>query len=430
MYGNYCGPYWSGGAYQESRDDVTQPVDALDMLCKEHDLAYARNKNLKQADMKFSTEAAKLGWRGKAYGLIVGVQGSLRPDDSITTMTRQKLRGSNSNKNMKTNDKANEKSKPIVIGTAMAPAAVGTLRALSKPIVQNIKNGMLLKHKTFIGAVPGSVAYAANELKCNPGLSSSFPWASKLASRFEKYRFKALTYHYYSVVSTATAGVVSLSFDYDTLDASPVAKYMQAETTPFVEGNMWTSFQIKVPMDGEWRYTRQGDLNNVDYKTYDCGKLVYGTEYAAGTTVVGELYVEYEIELKNPTEPAPIFETLIGTGAIGSPFSSLTTYGTSQPFLNTTSTTFTSQVNGAYLIVICVAGTGLTAIAAPTVSSGTATSIVGTIINSSGVYASRVSKVRVSKGAVITFPVSTGTTVTSTNVYIAECDFDNAIFVV
>lgn len=421
MYGNYCGPYWSGGAYVSSRDDVTPGVDALDELCRKHDLQYARRTNLKQADIEFATNAVKLGWRGLAYGIIVGVQGRLRPDDSPTTMpnlrrSQPKAKQLNENKQTK-----------AVTTTAIAPVAISTIRRLEKPTMQSSKNGMVLKHRTFIGSISSSTAYTATEIKCNPGLSGSFPWASKLASRFEKYRIKSLTYHYYSVVATSSAGVVSMSFDYDVLDELPTAKFIQAETTPFVEGNNWASFSMKVPTDNEWRYVRQGDINDVDLKTYDAGKLICATEYAAGAATIGEIYVDYEIELKNPTEATALYASYVGTGTSANPFTLLSVSGTSQP-CTAAANTCTFVVNGELLFTYMINGTGITAIALPTISVGTLTSVLGTVINAGGTWGLRIFKVRASKGAVITFGAPTLTTVVTTNLYISECDFDKVVF--
>lgn len=422
MYGNYCGPYWSGGAFTSSREDVTPGVDALDELCREHDYQYATRGNLKQADLDFSRDAYEHGIRGKLYSVIVGVQGRLRPDDSVTTMPN--LRGKNKQQKQTVKNASKNENKQTAVTTAVAPAAMNTIRRMDKPILTTIKNGMILKHKTFISSISGSTTYSAQELKANPGLTGSFPWASRMAARFEKYRFKSLTFHYYSVVATSNAGVVSMSFDYDVMDALPAAKYIQAETTPFVEGNNWSSFSMKVPVDSEWRYIRQGEVATADLKTYDAGKLIIATEYAAGNTVVGELYVDYEMELKNPTEATALYQTIVGNGTSASPWQNTLIYGTSQPFIGT-GNTLTFIANGEFVFNYMIYGTGITAIAMPIVSVGSIASILGTVINAAGQWGIRIFKVRGARGAVITFGAPTLTTVTSTTVIISECDYDN-----
>jgi len=55
-HGNWCGPGWSGGQYQNSVMNGAQPTDAFDAICQTHDRAYAANKNLRTADFQFAKE--------------------------------------------------------------------------------------------------------------------------------------------------------------------------------------------------------------------------------------------------------------------------------------------------------------------------------------------------------------------------------------
>ena len=43
-------------------------------------------------------------------------------------------------------------------------------------------------------------------------------------------------------------------------------------------------------------YVRSEELENVDYKTYDNGSMVYATGAQSNTDAIGEIYVEYDIE--------------------------------------------------------------------------------------------------------------------------------------
>lgn len=61
FHGNWCGPGWSNGKWQESVLDGDAPaIDALDQVCKTHDIAYAKARSQKNrvhleyhADMEF-----------------------------------------------------------------------------------------------------------------------------------------------------------------------------------------------------------------------------------------------------------------------------------------------------------------------------------------------------------------------------------------
>jgi hypothetical protein len=55
----------------------------------------------------------------------------------------------------------------------------------------------------------------------NPGNNLDFPWLSQIATRFEKYKFKKLTYRIVSYLPTTSAGNMGMYFDYDPVDTYP-----------------------------------------------------------------------------------------------------------------------------------------------------------------------------------------------------------------
>jgi hypothetical protein len=158
-----------------------------------------------------------------------------------------------------------------------------------------------ISHRTFLQPVDNELDFSTVGFPCNPGMSGSFPWLSKIARRYEEYRFKRLRYEFRSVASSATPGVVMMSFDYDAADAAPATKSEQAQTIPNSECNVWMNNDLSVPTSSQFRYVRAGTLAaNLDVKTYDMGNLWLSTSY--GNNVVGgELYVEYTVELRKPT---------------------------------------------------------------------------------------------------------------------------------
>jgi len=78
-HGNYVGPGWSAGKYQGSVAKSNVPaVDEFDETAKEHDRAYALNRNLKAADYKFYRKNIGKGVKRSVAALAVGIQGFLR----------------------------------------------------------------------------------------------------------------------------------------------------------------------------------------------------------------------------------------------------------------------------------------------------------------------------------------------------------------
>lgn len=134
---------------------------------------------------------------------------------------------------------------------------------------------------------------------------------------------------------------------------------------PSVECNAWAGIDLSVPVGSiPWKYVRAGILgSNLDVKTYDAGQLFISTIYGPGS-VAGELYVEYEVELRKPTE-GPVGGCQLGflPPSITSPFSvpnPLTTIGVS-PLRVRTSTSLEFISSGEWLIYFWYTGSGITA---------------------------------------------------------------------
>lgn len=71
MFGNYTGPYWSDGKYQESVEfGESEPVDALDALSRYHDTAYAHwsdDRHRRAADRIYNEDASVLSRSGDRH---------------------------------------------------------------------------------------------------------------------------------------------------------------------------------------------------------------------------------------------------------------------------------------------------------------------------------------------------------------------------
>lgn len=94
-HGNWCGPGWSAGKWQDSVDEDYPAIDEFDETCKKHDRAYARGENLSKADEEFYRENVGKGFKRSLAGHIVGLQGKLRSfsqKDSVSDMSKRKHR--------------------------------------------------------------------------------------------------------------------------------------------------------------------------------------------------------------------------------------------------------------------------------------------------------------------------------------------------
>jgi len=425
MYGNFCGPYWSDGRFQPSVEPTVEAIDELDDTCRQHDRSYARGEDLQAADFKFFKQNFGNGLLATAMAIPVGIQGALRTSDKPTklstkqsnTMTKKNLRGS------KPVTRTGDDTK------RMAPVSIATKRVGIAPRITNKPSGTIeVSHRSFLAPVDCSAAFTVEQFYANPGLPGTFPWLAKLARRYEEYRFKRLRFEYRSVCSTGTNGVIMMSFDYDAADGPPMSKAAQAQSIPNSEINAWSGNDLAIPCDSPWKYVRAGDLPpNLDIKTYDLGVMNLSSLYGNGT-ITGELYVEYTVELRKPTDgPTTSGRVEYGTGTFTAPFTTQTAIGGFLPFRVTSSNELLFTQPGEFVITVTTTGTGFTASpqtpAMISVSGGVVTSLFGTASSNIG---SRGFKVRANIGDTLVFSnVGVGTTLTSTILRASSADYDS-----
>lgn len=431
-HGNYCGPWWSAGSVQKSTNKYpVLPVDEFDRVCMEHDSRYATSSDLAQADADFIKGAFYLSNKANLAALAMVPQYLYRQTSRIVDSTMTKSTN-------KTNLRKTMVSKPPTRNPSnstqandsvrIAPVAYATTRTSTAPKMQNTRDGIVrLTHRAFIQPITSTSNYTATKVSCNPGLGGSFPWLSSLARKYDMYRFVKLRYSYRSVAATSTAGVVMFSFDYDAADDVPSNKAKQAQTVPCTESNCWTSLDLNVSMDAQWRYVRPGTLpSNLDVKTYDAGNLIYSTQYGSGI-VTGELYVEYTVELKKPSDgvvDSGFYSST--TTAFATPFLTLSSSSGFLPFVKTSNTTIQFISAGEYLIIFSADGTGITAAASTPTISTSGSGAVATIFSLFTTTANtRIVRVRAEIGDYLTYAnAGAGTTITGTALRVSLIDYD------
>jgi hypothetical protein len=166
----------------------------------------------------------------------------------------------------------------------------------------NVNGGLTIQHREYLGELSGSTTFDVSSYEINPGLSTAFPWLSSIAPSFEKYKVTRMSYEYVNIAATSERGRVTMAFDYDVLDENPTSKVELFQYAGASEGAVWSSLNLPVKNIPE-KFTRVGTVSTSDKKTYDAGKLLVGVSNTASTAIVGEIFVNYIIELNTP-QPA------------------------------------------------------------------------------------------------------------------------------
>lgn len=199
----------------------------------------------------------------------------------------------------------------------LTPSSVAVTTGV--PFMGNKGNGtIVVRHREFFSDVTGVAdgSFSVMQFSVNPGQFGLFPWLSSVANRFEKYRFRRLEIDYQPACSVTTVGTVMAAYDTDAADAPPTSKVQLMAYQNAARSAPWGRFSAKFPMVGQGnRYTRRGGVpTNTDIKTYDVATLFVATSATAAAGQLGELYVDYEVELEVPQIQDTFLTAMLGSG--------------------------------------------------------------------------------------------------------------------
>ncbi len=284
----------------------------------------------------------------------------------------------------KTAPKVNKnKSSPSKGGRAkqQLSAAVAQMSIVrtQKPQISSSSDGtdarIVVRHREYIADVAGSVGFSNTAFSVNPGLVSTFPWLASIARNYESYKFRRLDFEFETQKSTATNGTLMMATDFDAADAAAGDKVDLMSFHNAVRSPVWAEARYRCDRKdlekfGVQRYVRTAALaSNLDIKTYDVGKFQIATQGCADTTAIGELYVDYEVELMTPQRSNDVDLSTFIAGVSGTATTSW--FGTSPTSsgggaFTASGSTLTCVIPGDYLVMVQFS-------AATSVSSATTT---------------------------------------------------------
>lgn len=254
------------------------------------------------------------------------------------------------------------------------PVSRASLVQLGSPKIMNGANGSIrVNHMEQIGPVTGSINYANQTFLVQPGNVNCFPWLYNLALLYESYTINRLEFIFVSAKSSATNGQIYMAMDYDAYDAAPANSQVLSTYQGYVTGQPWLNLTYKCSVANlqklKVKYTRPLGSFQGDQKTYDAGTFIFATEMCADLTALGKLYVSYDISLTTPQYDLTTY-ALQGSNytksattglTIAKPFGDTVTQAGGMILTYTAATNnFTVPVAGQYIVIVGVAGTGLT----------------------------------------------------------------------
>jgi len=164
-------------------------------------------------------------------------------------------------------------------------------------------NNSLLERTTAIGNT-----YAKREpfrYNINPADGATFPWLSNVASRFEKYKFKSLTFSYQPTCPTTTAGGIGLAIVYDAADDIPNNRTELFNAESCVRAAVYDGLSLpckKVHLNKvlHTRDLHHGLVDANELRTSDVGYMIAAIYNVDHDVQYGDLYVSYEVEFSGP----------------------------------------------------------------------------------------------------------------------------------
>lgn len=307
-----------------------------------------------------------------------------------------------------------------------APVAVSKQTRTTAPNVHNLPGGgCRIRHREYFADLAGSTAFDVKAFPLNPGLARTFPWLSKLASRYESYRFEKLDIMFETEAPTSSTGVVALAVDYDPTDAPPLSKTAALSYQGAVRSAPWAaSVHSSRHLDLHKRksyFVRTGNLpDSGSLSLHDTGNLFVVTKGQADSSNVGELYVEYDVILETPqTDPSSASARVESGGSISNaaPFGDAPII-TGSLDITASGNTITFNQAAQVLIVVQPVGTSLgtnvTSASTATVGAFSSVTSVGAVVQIA--YYS----VRAQPGETFVFDTTASSSITSCTTRLGE----------
>lgn len=274
---------------------------------------------------------------------------------------------------------------------------------MKPPTITPAKNSTRIMHREYVSNItsgPTNNTYSVTSFACNPGMPAVFPWLSGVARNWEKYKFHKLIFHYVPRCSTSTAGSVMMAFDYDSADADPVSDQTILSYDNCQDSAPWNSLKLVCPSgklaEGPLqRFVRHAVLpSNLDIKTYDVGKVCVASSDCQGSTPLGRVFVDYDVELFIPQVPPEGPEFVASANVSNQPadatpamplgHSPVAVANSVGSFANDgVHNTLTNLVSGSYNLTSGLSGTALAGLQNPLIQSGPGTVSVlnGPVVN-------------------------------------------------
>lgn len=199
------------------------------------------------------------------------------------------------------------------------------------------KSELIVSHREYITDIisaPTANTFNLQAFPINPGLITSFPWLSAIATQFEEYELLGMVFEFKTLSADAIAnttntalGYIVMATDYNSINPNFVNK-QQMENTEYTTSckpslSMYHPIECDPGLNPLSKlYVRAGAVPaNSDQRMYDLGVFQIATSCPGTNVVLGELWCTYEVGLKKPISTSALGQDVLTDhyklGAVG-----------------------------------------------------------------------------------------------------------------
>lgn len=194
-------------------------------------------------------------------------------------------------------------SKKSYVSRSSAPVQMGAITKQGGAVTLPTARGVVIEQREFLTSVqiPPSVSFYTYSYTVNPGLSSIFTWASRMASQYTKYRL-SIEFVYEPTCPSIAKGSITMIFDRNATSPIPDSKAQAFAYENAVSSNVWMPSKYDAVSTTSELYIRTGTLPaGQDQKTYDMGQFIIAITDAdlsyATTQDFGNIFINYKLTL-------------------------------------------------------------------------------------------------------------------------------------
>jgi len=181
-----------------------------------------------------------------------------------------------------------------------------------------------LQHREFLGDITtGAIAgtFNNNAFAINPGIKTSFPYLSQIADNFEMYCFHGLVFEFISTASpyitTSSLGSVIAGAEYNASVPAFASKFAMENSncaiSTRIDKSLMYGLECAQGTNAQNCYYVRSGLSDLPLTTTDIGTFQFATAPGSSfpvNSVVGELWVTYDVSLSRPFLVLSRFGTL------------------------------------------------------------------------------------------------------------------------